>query len=115
MTSGDRTDYVFLGAVVGFICIRGIAVKLPDFSLRAWVVVGAAVVLGPIMGFAFHLLRYGLGFVELKDDWEINLSLLDGAIASVAGGMLMGIMVLASLGLAESEAPSNVETSTSKV
>jgi hypothetical protein len=101
LSSGDRTEYVFLGAIVGIACIRGSreAGCLPDFPLRASVVVGAAVVLGPVMGLAFHYLRYQVGTVDPYDAWEIQFSLEDGTTASALGAVLMGIMVVASLGL----------------
>ena len=100
LSSGDRTGYVFLGGLVGIACIRGspAAGPLADFSLRAGVVIGAAVALGPVMGLAFHYLRYRIGDVDLFDDWEVKLSLEDGVIASIAGGLLMTIMVVGSLG-----------------
>jgi hypothetical protein len=101
LASGQRTDYVFLGSLVSIACIRGspAAKPLPDFSVRAWTVIGAAVALGPVMGLVAHWLRYLLGMVALYDDWEIGLSLEDGVAASFAGATLMVFLVLASLRL----------------
>jgi hypothetical protein len=107
LSSGDRTAYVFLGGLVGIACIRGSPAPGPlaDFSLRAWVVIGAAVALGPAMGLVFHYLRYQAGAVELFDDWEVKLSLEDGFRASIAGGLLMAIMVVGSWGQSRCSPP----------
>jgi hypothetical protein len=116
LSSGDRTEYVFLGAIVGIACIRGSRAvgTLPDFTLGAFVVVGAAVVLGPVMGLAFHYLRYLRETVDLYDAWEIQLSLEDGITASTAGGVLMVIMVVGSLGLTRFACGSGSDFSSSK-
>jgi hypothetical protein len=110
VSSGDRTEYVLLGAIVGLACIRGVTAELPDYRLRAGVALLAAAALGPVMGLVFHLLRYTLGFVELTDGWEIGLSLEDGYIASMAGVFLMMVMVSASFGLDKSKPQIAVET-----
>jgi hypothetical protein len=98
LNSGQRTDYVFLGAVVGIVCVRGTRPPgpIPAFGRRALVVFIAFIVLGPLVGLAFHWLRYQAGYVALYDDWEIQLSLEDGFEASIAGSLLAGTMVLAS-------------------
>src|SRR5262245_18651545 len=38
-SGGNRTEYVFTGALVGIVCIRGSVCgrRLPDFAVRAWV------------------------------------------------------------------------------
>ena len=87
--------------MVGIACIRGAPTSghLPDFWLRAFVVVGLAIALGLVVGFAFHFLRYQEGTVDLFDDLEMRLSFEAGIDASIAGGILMGLMVIGSLGL----------------
>jgi hypothetical protein len=99
LNSGQPTEYVFLGAVVGIICIRGSrpAGPIPALPLRAVVVFIAFAVLGPVVGVACHYSRYQAGVAELHDDWEIQLSIEDGVIASIAGCVLAGIMALASV------------------
>ena len=101
VASGDRTEYVFLGGLVAIVCVRGSPTvrPLPDFSVRAWTVIGAAVALGPVMGLVAHGLRYWLGVVDLFAGWEIGLSLEDGLIASFVGAALIVVLVVGSLGL----------------
>jgi hypothetical protein len=101
LASGDRTEYVFLGGVVAIGCIRGSPTirPLPDYSVRAWTAIGAAIAFGPVMGLVAHWLRYLLGWVDLLDDWEIRLSLEDGVNASFAGAVLMVILIIGSRGL----------------
>lgn len=107
LDSGNRTEYAFLGAVVGITCIRGSrpAQPLKDFPLRAIVVVATAAALGPVVGLAAHYLRYQLGRVRLADQWEIARSLDDGVVDSIAGAVLMAIMVAGSWDLWRSAAP----------
>ena len=100
LSSGQRTEYVFCGAVVGVLCVRGDprAGAIPSFFGRAAVVLIAFAALGPVVGLAIHYLRYRAGVVRLDDEREIQLSLEDGVTASVVGCLLGGIMVLASVG-----------------
>jgi hypothetical protein len=100
LSSGQRTEYVFCGAVVGILYIRGTprAGVASHFWRRAAAVLIAFAALGPVIGLAFHYLRYRAGLVQLNDDWEIQLSLEDGVIASFAGCLLAGILVLSSIG-----------------
>ena len=107
LNSGQRTEYVFWGAVVGIVCVRGRrpAGPTPAFGTRSAVVFIAFATLGPVVGLLFHWLRYQAGVVELYDGWEIRLSLEDGAIASVAGCLLAGLLVIMSASRARSAAP----------
>ncbi len=111
LNSGNRTEYAFLGAVVGIAWIRGSrpAQPLKDFPLRAIAVVGAAAALGPLIGLAAHYVRYRLGRVRLADQWEIARSLDDGVVDSIAGAVLMAIMVASSWSLWRSAAPNQAE------
>ena len=115
LNSGQRTRYVFWGAVVGILCVRGdrSAKPIPAFAVRSAVVFVAFVVLGPAVGLLFHWLRYQAGIVALDDDWEIGISLEDGAIASAVGCLLAGLLVLASAGGGWGSAPSGPATSPS--
>jgi hypothetical protein len=98
----DRTEYIFWGAIVGLVCVRGSGKTqyLSDFQQRAWIFIGAAIVLGPVMGLVAHLVRCQITGDSLDDEWEIKLSLFDGVIASFAGAILMGLMVFGSRRLA---------------
>ena len=99
LNSGQPTDYVFFGAAVGILCIRGTPREgaIPHFSYRAAIVLITFAIFGPVMGLAFHYLRYQAA-VELHDAWEIGLSLEDGVAASLAGCLLGAILVLTSVG-----------------
>jgi hypothetical protein len=99
LNSGQRTEYVFCGALVGILCVRGSRPPgpIPAFSPRAVVVLVAFASLGPAVGLASHYLRYKAGLVALGDEWEIELALADGLIASFAGCILAGLMVLSAL------------------
>jgi Tol biopolymer transport system component len=98
LITGQRTEYVLLGAVVGILCIRGSRPPepIPGFRYRVIIVLLAIIILGPVVGLMFHYLRYLAGVVTLYDDWEIRLSLLDGLIASIAGLILAAFMILVS-------------------
>ncbi len=111
LSSGDRTEYVFLGALVGITFVRGSRAPGPlsDYRVRVRGVLIAAVVLGPVMGLVAHYIRYRAGRVGLFDSWEIELSLVDGGIASCAGGLLMVIMAVGSRGLAPCTSPAAIQ------
>jgi hypothetical protein len=106
LSSGQRTDCVILGAIVGILVVRGSQrhERIPSFRARAIVLLMAVVVLGPATGLVFHYLRYLAGWVTLDDSWEIRLSLQDGIVASVAGSVLAVLMItLASRRAAETD------------
>ncbi len=95
LNSGQPTECVFLGAVVGLFLVRGSAPRqpIPSFRTRAVILLGALVLLGPVIGLVFHYLRYFAGSVTPNDSGEIRLSLQDGLIASIAGSVL-GVLVI---------------------
>lgn len=102
LNSGQPTECVLLGAVVGLFLVRGSAPRqpIPSFRTRAVILLGALVLLGPVIGLVFHYLTYLSGWVALDDSGEIRLSLQDGMIASIAGSVLGVLMIVLAKGRA---------------
>jgi hypothetical protein len=98
LNSGQKTEYVFCGALVGIVCVRGQRPfePIPAFASRSLALFAAFALCGPAIGLLFHYFRYKAGLVQLVDEWEIGLSLEDGVIASAYGCILAGILVCVS-------------------
>lgn len=94
--SDQPTEYALLGAIVGIFVERGAPPRqpIPSFQTRAAILLTAAILLGPVIGMVAHFLRYLVGSVTLDDSQEIQLSLQDGIIASVAATVLAVLMIV---------------------
>jgi hypothetical protein len=97
--SGQRTPFVFFGALVGIVCIRGRGRPegIPSFALRAGIVFVTFVALGPVIGLGSYFLRYQARVVRWEDSWERGLSLEDGFDAGFAGAILALTMIISAI------------------
>lgn len=96
LNSDQSTEYALLGAIVGICVVRGAPPRqpIPSFQTRAAILLTAVILLGPVIGLVAHFLRYLVDSVTLNDSQEIQLSLLDGIVTSVAGTALAALMII---------------------